>query len=169
MLCSDTAVAVGTSCPAKFLCSLGLGTISESHSGMQQSGQTETAPDHEHCDCSGSLLDFCHEGKVAENLCNLLTSPNRCRTTFFKYISWNQSQEQFLLISEMAELSSAGCRCRSLDSEINLQSAAAWLPQYVSAQCSSLSMEASWETVGIPSVSTEVRGACNPVKLGFLT
>lgn len=115
MLHSDTAVAVGIiPYPAKFLYSLGLGTVRESYSGMHQPRQTETAPDHDHHDCSGSLLNFCHEGEVAENLCNFLTSPNRCRTAFSKYMSWNQSQEQFLLISEMTELSSAGCRCRSL-------------------------------------------------------
>lgn len=95
-------------------CAVWVWGLSVSHIQECNNQDRLTAPDHERCDCSGSLLSFCHEGKVAENLCNLLTSPNRCRTTFFKYTSRNQSQEQFLLISEMTELSSAGCRCRSL-------------------------------------------------------
>lgn len=99
---------------AKFSCSLGLRTISESHSEAQQPEQTETATNYEYFDCLGSLNIFCCEMKAAENLCKLLTSPNRYRTTFFKYMSLKSVTGTAPLIAEMTKLSGAGCRCRSL-------------------------------------------------------
>lgn len=96
---------------AKVSRSQGLKTISESHSEAQQPEQTETATNYEYFDCLGSSHIFCCEMKVAENLCKLLTS-NRCRTTFFKCMSLKSVTGTVPLISEMTELSGAGCRCR---------------------------------------------------------
>lgn len=98
----------------KFSCSLGLMTISESHSEVQQPEQRATVTNYEYFNCLGSLHNFCCKMKEAGNLWKLLTSPNRRRASFFKCMPLKSIAGTVLVIFEMTKLSGADCKCSSL-------------------------------------------------------
>lgn len=75
---------------------------------------TTRATNYSQFNCLQSICNLWCEMKESENLCNLLTSRNRCSVAFLKYMSLKSVTGTVLVIPELTELSGADCWCTAV-------------------------------------------------------